>query len=62
MTNDDEPTQPTEGEPMPENDTEGHSLAMYEYGRLIARERAQEAERNARELRMQKQGRDQKRR
>lgn len=35
-----------------QDDTEGHSLATYEYGRLVSRERTQEAERAARQARM----------
>ncbi len=35
-----------------QDDTEGHSLSTYEYGRLVSRERVQDAERAAREARM----------
>jgi hypothetical protein len=51
-----EDTKPIQEEPEQDDqdDTEGHSLATYEYGRLVARERHQEAERNARESRMRK--------
>jgi hypothetical protein len=44
-----------------EDDTEGHSLATYEYGRLVSRERSQEAERHAREARMRDSDRGKKR-
>ncbi len=36
----------------PTDDTEGHSLASYEYGRIVANERDREAERTARESRL----------
>ncbi len=49
-----EDTKPIQEEPAADDqdDTEGHSLATYEYGRLVARERDQDAERHAREARM----------
>lgn len=49
-----EDTKPIQEEPAADDqdDTEGHSLATYEYGRLVSRERAQDAERHARETRM----------
>jgi hypothetical protein len=43
-------TDPPVMEPAPEEaDTEGHSLATYEYGRTMARERQQAGERAARD-------------
>jgi hypothetical protein len=42
-----DPDQPSE-----EDDTEGHSLQMAEFGRTMARDRAREAEQAARESRM----------
>ena len=44
-----------------QDDTEGHSLATYEYGRLVSRERTQDAERQAREARMREGDRRNKR-
>ena len=35
-----------------ENDTEGHSLQMLEYGRTVSQDRSSEMERKARESRM----------
>ena len=35
-----------------ENDTEGHSLQMLEYGRTLSQDRSSEMERKARESRM----------
>jgi hypothetical protein len=51
-----EDTKPVQEEPEvgDQDDTEGHSLATYEYGRLVARERHQEAERHARDERLRK--------
>jgi hypothetical protein len=47
----------TEDEEPAQDDTEGHSLATYEYGRVVARERMQDAERAAREARMREEQR-----
>ena len=51
----DEEARPAEpGQPADDtdDDTEGHSLQMAEFGRTLARDRAREAERKAREARM----------
>jgi hypothetical protein len=54
-----EDTKPIQEEPAADDqdDTEGHSLATYEYGRLVSRERNQDAERHAREARMREKDR-----
>lgn len=57
---DEKPQIQEDADPSEQDDTEGHSLATYEYGRLVSRERTQDAERAARESRMrneQKKGR-----
>ena len=46
-----------DADPSEQDDTEGHSLATYEYGRLVARERAQDADRGAREARLRNEAR-----
>ena len=43
-----EPTEPVNDE----DDTEGHSLQMLEYGRTVSQDRTRELERSARESRM----------
>lgn len=44
------------------DDTEGHYLASYEYGRIVARERESEAERAARDARLGRERRAEKKR
>lgn len=58
-----EPTEANEERTQPdEHDTEGHYLASYEYGRTVARERQQEADRIAREAQVTRERRPAKKR
>jgi hypothetical protein len=52
------PAEPEAGSDEPPDDTEGHSLSTYEYGRSVVRERAREAERFARESRLRREAKD----
>lgn len=61
----DKDPRPTEPEAQPEepaDDTEGHSLSTYEFGRSIVRERAREAERFAKESRLRREAKDRSKR
>lgn len=55
------PDEPGAASDEPSDDTEGHSLSTYEYGRSVVRERAREAERFARESRLRREAKDRKR-
>jgi hypothetical protein len=56
-----DPREPDSATETPEDDTEGHSLSTYEFGRSIVRERSREAERFAKESRLRKEAKDRKR-
>lgn len=43
-----------------ENDTEGHSLQMLEYGRTVSQDRTREMERTAKESRMREDAKSKK--
>ncbi len=43
-----------------ENDTEGHSLQMLEYGRTVSQDRTREMERTAKEARMREDSKSKK--
>ena len=51
-----EPTEPVNDE----NDTEGHSLQMLEYGRTVSQDRTREMERTAKEARMREDSKSKK--
>ena len=51
----------TTQQPEAEDDTEGHSLLMYEQARMVVRERERDAQKHARQARMLEERKNQKR-